>query len=264
MTHAPHRLILASAGTGKTYQLSGHFLRLLLAGVEPERILATTFTRKAAGEILERVLERLLEAATRPEKLAELATQAPGIALDRERVTTLLAHLTRRLDRFRVRTLDSFFVHLAQLFALDLELPPEWTLVEELDDAELRAEVLGRVLAECSQEERVELLRGLQRGAATRSVHAAMLSVVRDARELALESAPEAWAPMPLPDAPPPEQLPELGARLEAVELPLTQKGTPIVNWRTNVERARRAVACGDWEDFLEISLVQRVRLRVV
>lgn len=259
MSRMPHRLILASAGTGKTYQLSGHFLRLLLAGVEPERILATTFTRKAAGEILDRVLERLLEAATRPEKLAELAAQVPDVALDQGRVGALLAYLTRRLDRFRVRTLDSFFVHLAQLFALDLELPPEWTLVEELDDAELRAEVIGRVLAECSREERVELLRGLQRGAATRSVHAAMLSVVRDARELALESASDAWAPLPLPDAPDPEELPVLAARLAEVELPTTQKGTPNAHWRSNVERARRAVASGDWEDFLEITLVQRV-----
>ena len=45
MSTSPHRLIHASAGTGKTWQLSGRFLELVFAGVEPRRILATTFTR---------------------------------------------------------------------------------------------------------------------------------------------------------------------------------------------------------------------------
>ena len=57
-----HSLYRASAGTGKTYQLSNRFLELLFADVPPEDILATTFTRKAAGEILSRVLLRLAQA----------------------------------------------------------------------------------------------------------------------------------------------------------------------------------------------------------
>ena len=36
MSAHPFRLLLASAGTGKTWQLSTHFLGLLLAGSEPE------------------------------------------------------------------------------------------------------------------------------------------------------------------------------------------------------------------------------------
>ncbi len=49
-------LVRASAGTGKTYRLTARLLRILLQGAPPESILATTFTRKAAGEILDRVL----------------------------------------------------------------------------------------------------------------------------------------------------------------------------------------------------------------
>ncbi len=55
----PHELIRASAGSGKTYQLTSRYLALLAADVPADRILATTFTRKAAGEILGRVLLRL-------------------------------------------------------------------------------------------------------------------------------------------------------------------------------------------------------------
>ncbi len=69
------KLIRASAGTGKTFQLSGHFLRKLFEGHRPETILATTFTRKAAGEILGRVLLRLAEAADKRPAAKVLAEQ---------------------------------------------------------------------------------------------------------------------------------------------------------------------------------------------
>ena len=55
----PPQLVRASAGSGKTFRLVHRFIGLLAAGVEPRRILATTFTRKAAGEILGRVMEKL-------------------------------------------------------------------------------------------------------------------------------------------------------------------------------------------------------------
>lgn len=55
-------LIEASAGTGKTWTLTGIILRLLIEKkVEPEHIIATTFTRAAAQEIQERVHSRLQE-----------------------------------------------------------------------------------------------------------------------------------------------------------------------------------------------------------
>ena len=57
-----HRIIRASAGSGKTHRLTTRYLGLILSGESPESILAVTFTRTAAGEILERILERLLDA----------------------------------------------------------------------------------------------------------------------------------------------------------------------------------------------------------
>ncbi|MDO4895915.1 MAG: UvrD-helicase domain-containing protein [Moraxella sp.] len=55
-------LIEASAGTGKTWTLTGILLRLLIEKkYPPERIIATTFTRNSAKEMQERLQSRLNE-----------------------------------------------------------------------------------------------------------------------------------------------------------------------------------------------------------
>lgn len=55
-------LIEASAGTGKTWTLTGITLRLLIERkVPPEKIIATTFTRASASEIKERIFDRLTQ-----------------------------------------------------------------------------------------------------------------------------------------------------------------------------------------------------------
>ena len=59
MKPAGHVMILASAGSGKTYALTNRFVQLLAGGAAPERIVALTFTRKAAGELSGRIRTRI-------------------------------------------------------------------------------------------------------------------------------------------------------------------------------------------------------------
>jgi ATP-dependent exoDNAse (exonuclease V) beta subunit len=78
----PHRdaSVHASAGTGKTWLLVTRVLRLLLGGARADSILAVTFTRKAAAEMEQRIMERLHElACADPVKRVDLLQQA-GIA----------------------------------------------------------------------------------------------------------------------------------------------------------------------------------------
>ena len=74
-----NEIILASAGSGKTYQLTNRYIALmardLLNGAipRPERIIAVTFTRKAAGEFFEEILKKLAQGARSDQAAHELA-----------------------------------------------------------------------------------------------------------------------------------------------------------------------------------------------
>src|SRR5258706_4073838 len=101
-------IVRAPAGSGKTELLIQRFLRLLAIVKKPEAIVAITFTRKAAGEMLDRILVALRDAkAGRPvnrphlEITRDLAQQV--LQRDRELGWDLLEHR----GRLRVQTIDS-------------------------------------------------------------------------------------------------------------------------------------------------------------
>ena len=130
----------ACAGAGKTWMLVSRMLRALLDGCPPQDILAITFTKKAAGEIRER-LDRLLRecAAMSPQQRVEALCQRGLPPADAQRLEPGLAGLHQRLlaggRSVQVRTFHSWFAALlrgAPLSVLqDLDLPPRYELLED-------------------------------------------------------------------------------------------------------------------------------------
>jgi ATP-dependent helicase/nuclease subunit A len=138
--------IRASAGTGKTYSLSIQFIGLLDAGVPVDQILATTFTRKAAGEITGRLFERLAKAVLDAGERATLATNLGKESLDIERCRELLLQLTRDLHRIRVGTLDSYFAQVARSYCFEMGLPPDWSIIVPVRHDELVSASIEEVM----------------------------------------------------------------------------------------------------------------------
>lgn len=200
----PPLLVRASAGTGKTYRLTGRLLRVLLRGAALESVLATTFTRKAAGEILERVLVALARAATDETgaSLASLRAQLDGEPIDQTRVMHLLHDVLRGIHRLRICTLDSLFSQLARSFPFELGLPPGWRLTDEIEETWLRERAVHAMLAGLDPQAVTALLSMLGKGEVRRSVHREMMGVIEDAYGDARRAAPEAWQTLQVPRGP--------------------------------------------------------------
>ena len=251
MSDSPHKLILASAGTGKTFQLTNRFLGLLFDGVPPDRILATTFTRKAAGEILDRVLETLVKAVEKEAACKKLAKELERPALKQSDCLALLANLTRDIDSFRVRTIDAFFLGIVKLFALDLGLPPNWRIAGARLDNRLQSNAIEDALVESSTTELIELLRNLNKGDAARQVHKSLLEKATELRSIFLESAPGAWSGVQPTNDVTDAAFDAVLEAMSTVDEPQTKSGSPNKSFKKGWVALELWARSGKWEKIL-------------
>jgi ATP-dependent exoDNAse (exonuclease V) beta subunit len=77
ITHNRVDTIIASAGTGKTYTLVERIRAAVNAGLAPDRLLATTFTKKAAAELAGRIRSQLIKGG-RPDLAAAMLAARIG------------------------------------------------------------------------------------------------------------------------------------------------------------------------------------------
>lgn len=192
-------LIVANAGSGKTYRLVTRCLELLARGEAPDRILALTFTRKAAAEFLQKLFGRLAEAARDPSALAKLRDQLGEPSLGAEQCTQWLRHLTAALPRLSMGTMDGFFGRIVRSFPFELGLGRDFRLLDEAGLEENRQIALERFFAAAAETEGgldqlVELLRQESRNRSDRSVFGTVESAARALQQTYLETpAGVAW-----------------------------------------------------------------------
>lgn len=145
---AKNLLILASAGSGKTFQLGNRVIGLVVGGVAPERIVALTFTRKAAGEFADAVLTKLAKAAASEVEAAGLRRE---LALPDADFGEALERVLRVLPRIMLGTMDGFFAKVIRGFQYELGLTGgRFDLLEGARAAAARDELLESVLGAAS------------------------------------------------------------------------------------------------------------------
>lgn len=257
--NSPNRLIRASAGTGKTFQLANQYIARLRATPHPERIFASTFTRKAAAEILERILKTLAEAALDPDKLKLLSQHLGSEPLTQEECLDLLARMTRNLHRVRISTLDSFFSQLARSFSLELGLPPGWRIIDPLEETQLRTVALEQFLSTQPQADIVRLMHLLEKGDAGRRVTSLLHDAVTTFYGVFRESTPAAWQQLPQPPLTPKEELERVDDFLNVFGAKLREDQPKWKNWHAAIDAVLGILRDGRWHEFIGITLAQKV-----
>src|SRR5436190_18167341 len=129
---AQNVVLEASAGTGKTRVLVERYVNLLRAGIDPNNILAITFTRKAAAEMRERIIDRLRREGRESQ-------------FDRAR----WRELKDRLGDITISTIDAFCLSLLREFPLEADMDPGFELADETETPRLVAEALDVSLRIC-------------------------------------------------------------------------------------------------------------------
>lgn len=141
-----NEIITASAGSGKTFTLTGRLISLLADGVEPSKIVALTFTRAAAGEIFDSLAERLAKAAGSEQGAQEEAQRLMRPELNRNAFLQILRTLISQMHLSPIGTLDGFFVRIIRTFPYEFGVSGDFTVLDDHQSALERSQVFRRIL----------------------------------------------------------------------------------------------------------------------
>jgi ATP-dependent exoDNAse (exonuclease V) beta subunit len=140
----------ASAGSGKTFRLTGEFLKLIFKYNENyRRILAVTFTNKATAEMKNRILTELNVLAKGEKSDYAENLKSEYNLTDSElkfKANNILSTLLHDFSRFSVSTIDKFFQKIIRSFTREIGIQPGYSI--ELNQNEILAKVIDELLLE--------------------------------------------------------------------------------------------------------------------
>lgn len=152
------RIMKASAGSGKTYNLAKTYISLLLGNEDRyayRHILAVTFTNKATDEMKSRILKELHILATAPASSDYHDEFVPALLPDDAalscRASAVLRDILHDYSAFAVSTIDRFFQQTLKAFSREIGQFASYQV--ELDKDSLVAESVDRVLDSLTQDD---------------------------------------------------------------------------------------------------------------
>lgn len=172
----PYRssVVKASAGSGKTYQLSRRFLFLVGAGAHPSSILTVTFTKKAAAEMRARILDMAANLLGKESEQENLEKALKEFWLDKKRENPHLlpprsaretaASILASTQSLRISTIDSLLLDWTRKFPFEasgegrLVIPPRFDLMGPGADDRVHSRSWFRTVSGYMQDERRQTL----------------------------------------------------------------------------------------------------------
>jgi ATP-dependent exoDNAse (exonuclease V) beta subunit len=152
------RIMKASAGSGKTYNLAKTYISLLLGNEDRyayRHILAVTFTNKATEEMKSRIIKELHILATDPSSSDYHDDFIPSMVADdasmMQRAGSILKDILHDYSAFAVSTIDRFFQQTLKAFSREIGQFASYQV--ELDKKSLVAESVDRVLDSLTQDD---------------------------------------------------------------------------------------------------------------
>jgi len=129
----------SSAGSGKTHTLVLEYLKITLKNPDKyRRVLAITFTNKAAGEMKSRIISTLKDIISGSINNEMVFSLQDALKLSDKQLadnaTLLLTNIVHNFDDFAVSTIDSFVHRIIRTFASDVKLPQGFEVVVDSDD----------------------------------------------------------------------------------------------------------------------------------
>ena len=124
-------IVTAGAGSGKTRTLVARYVSLLAEGLEPRRVVAMTFTEKAAREMRSRVWDAI----------SGLIRDAQT---EQERQTWLM--LSTQMDSARIGTIHSLCAEILHAHPAEAGIDPRFAVLDEGLTSALRAQIVEDTL----------------------------------------------------------------------------------------------------------------------
>ena len=150
-------MVLAGAGAGKTYALVQRMVNAVRTGaVAVDKLAAITFTRKAAGEMRGRFFMQL----------KACAGEATGKEAERVRLAL------EKVDQCFIGTIHSFCGQLLRERPMAAGLPPDFSEVEDREEAVMRREAWDKFVQQCFQNEDARLAQFEELGLRTEDLYA--------------------------------------------------------------------------------------------
>ena len=153
----------ASAGSGKTHQLTGQYIRLLFSADNNfNHILAVTFTNKATDEMKSRIVKELHNLAVGEESgyLNDLKSEFGRSEKEiRNRSQHILRSILHNYSNFSISTIDSFFQQTMRAFTREMGITGGYKV--EVDNRSFLPEIVDLMLNELDQPGNEDLMRWL-------------------------------------------------------------------------------------------------------